>query len=57
MATKAAYKRDGYYSPSSSIQFTHFAQLLKGVCCHAERSLPPFVWAAPDEKDILICAA
>ena len=45
----------GYYSPSSSLQFTHSTQLSKEYVA-MQKEPPPFVWAAPDEKDILICA-
>lgn len=55
MATKAAYKRVGIIPRLSSIQYTHFAQLSKEYVA-MQKEPPPFVWASPDEKDILICA-
>jgi len=57
MATKAAYKRVGIIPPSSSYQFNEsaHAQLSKEYVV-MQKEPPPFVWAVPEEKDILICA-
>jgi len=55
MATKAAYKRVGTVPRPLLFSLIESPQLSKEYVA-MQREPPPFVWAAPDEKDILICA-